>query len=63
MRLPRGSSFLWSQENVGRLTLWLSSSQPVDDDRTITKMVDDILTELGHTESRAAKMDIDDLLK
>ena len=53
----------WSQENVGRLTSWLSPSQPVDDDRAITKMVDDILTELGHTESRAAKMDIDDLLK
>ena len=26
-------------------------------------MLDDILAELGHTESRAAKMDIDDLLK
>jgi len=43
---------------------WLSlQNMSIDDDRLISTMVDDILTELGHTESRAAKMDIDDLLK
>ncbi|CAA7262124.1 unnamed protein product [Cyclocybe aegerita] len=43
---------------------WLSVQEmPVDDDRPISKIVDDVLAELGHTESRAAKMDVDDLLK
>ncbi|KAF8904700.1 S-adenosyl-L-methionine-dependent methyltransferase [Gymnopilus junonius] len=43
---------------------WLSlQGMPIDDDRPINKIVDDVLTEQGHTESRAAKMDIDDLLK
>jgi len=46
---------------------WLSLQDmvrfPINDDRSITTMVDDILAELQHTESRAAKMDIDDLLK
>ncbi|PPR00276.1 hypothetical protein CVT26_009028 [Gymnopilus dilepis] len=43
---------------------WLSlQGMPVDDDKPISKIVDDVLAELGHTESRAAKMDIDDLLK
>ena len=37
--------------------------QPIDDNRSISTIVDDLLEELGHTESRAAKMDIDDLLK
>jgi len=38
-------------------------SKPMEDDKPINKVVDDVLEELGHTESRAAKMDIDDLLK
>ena len=38
-------------------------SKSMDDDKPINKVVDDVLEELGHTESRAAKMDIDDLLK
>ncbi|PPQ94262.1 hypothetical protein CVT25_004919 [Psilocybe cyanescens] len=43
---------------------WLSlQDMPVDDDRPINTIVDDVLAELGHTENRAAKMDIDDLLK
>jgi 18S rRNA (adenine1779-N6/adenine1780-N6)-dimethyltransferase len=37
--------------------------QSIDDDRSISTIVDNLLEELGHTESRAAKMDIDDLLK
>ncbi|KDR73983.1 hypothetical protein GALMADRAFT_250713 [Galerina marginata CBS 339.88] len=43
---------------------WLSLQEtPADDDRPINKIVDDVLAELGHSENRAAKMDIDDLLK
>ncbi|KAH9477159.1 Dimethyladenosine transferase [Psilocybe cubensis] len=43
---------------------WLSLQEmPVDDDRPINTIVDDVLAELGYTENRAAKMDIDDLLK
>jgi 18S rRNA (adenine1779-N6/adenine1780-N6)-dimethyltransferase len=44
---------------------WLSlqNDMPIDDNRSISTIVDDILEELGHSESRAAKMDIDDLLK
>jgi len=43
---------------------WLSlQNMPIDDNRSISTIVDDILEELGHSESRAAKMDIDDLLK
>ncbi|KAF8811899.1 rRNA adenine dimethylase [Phlegmacium glaucopus] len=43
---------------------WIAlQNKPIDDDRSITTIVDDILAELGHAESRAAKMDIDDLLK
>jgi len=43
---------------------WLSlQNMPIDDNRSISTIVDDLLEELGHTESRAAKMDIDDLLK
>ncbi|KAF9057590.1 S-adenosyl-L-methionine-dependent methyltransferase [Panaeolus papilionaceus] len=43
---------------------WLALQEmPVDDDRNISTLVDDVLEELGHTESRAAKMDVDDLLK
>jgi 18S rRNA (adenine1779-N6/adenine1780-N6)-dimethyltransferase len=33
------------------------------DDTPISGLVDKVLTEVGHLESRAAKMDIDDLLK
>ncbi|KAF8153972.1 S-adenosyl-L-methionine-dependent methyltransferase [Crassisporium funariophilum] len=43
---------------------WLSlQATPVDDDRSVSQMTDEIISELGHTESRASKMDIDDLLK
>jgi len=43
---------------------WLSlQNKSIDDDRSISTIVDNLLEELGHTESRAAKMDIDDLLK
>ena len=35
----------------------------MDDDRPISSIVDDVLTETGFKDSRAAKMDIDDLLK
>ena len=43
--------------------IYIGRQQPIDDNRSISTMVDDTLAELGHTESRAAKMDIDDLLK
>jgi len=42
---------------------WLSLQNLPIDDRPISTIVDDLLEELGHTDSRAAKMDIDDLLK
>ena len=45
------------------LLLSIGRYQPIDDNRSISTIVDDLLEELGHTESRAAKMDIDDLLK
>jgi len=45
---------------VRRLTY---SFQPVDDNTSISGLVDNVLTEVGHLESRASKMDIDDLLK
>ena len=41
----------------------IGRQQLIDDNRSISAIIDDILAELGHTESRAAKMDIDDLLK
>lgn len=41
----------------------LDQSKSIDDGRSTSTIVDDVLTELGHMESRAAKMDIDDLLK
>ena len=44
---------------IRRLTL----SQPVDNDTSISEQVDKVLMEIGHLESRASKMDIDDLLK
>ena len=42
---------------------FIARYQPIDDNRSISTIVDDLLEELGHTESRAAKLDIDDLLK
>ena len=42
---------------------FIGRHQPIDDDRSISSIVDNLLEELGYTESRAAKMDIDDLLK
>lgn len=35
----------------------------IDDDFDIKKKVEDVLTETGFSEQRAAKMDVDDLLK
>jgi len=34
-----------------------------DENKSISKIVDDVLEDLGFTENRAAKMDVDDLLK
>ncbi|KAF5329432.1 hypothetical protein D9619_008994 [Psilocybe cf. subviscida] len=43
---------------------WLAlQDMPVDDDRSINTIVDEVLAELEQTENRASKMDIDDLLK
>ncbi|KAF9443041.1 adenine-N6,N6--dimethyltransferase [Macrolepiota fuliginosa MF-IS2] len=43
---------------------WLATQEMlVDENIPISELVDKILTEVGHMESRAAKMDIDDLLK
>ncbi|KAL9710645.1 Dimethyladenosine transferase [Leucoagaricus gongylophorus] len=43
---------------------WMSAQEmPVDDNTSISGLVDNVLTEVGHLESRASKMDIDDLLK
>lgn len=36
--------------------------QRPDDDKSITKIVEEVLSGSGYTESRGAKMDIDDLL-
>ncbi|KAF9528830.1 S-adenosyl-L-methionine-dependent methyltransferase [Crepidotus variabilis] len=42
---------------------WLSvQNKVVNDDRSINKIVDDVLAELGHSDSRGSKMDVDDLL-
>jgi len=46
-----------------RSTCLSLQNKPIDDERSISTIVDNLLEELGHTESRAAKMDIDDLLK
>jgi len=37
--------------------------QPVDSSTSISELVDKVLTEVGRPESRASKMDIDDLLR
>ena len=38
-------------------------SQMIEDDFDIKKKVEEVLTESGFSEQRAAKMDVDDLLK
>lgn len=34
-----------------------------DENKSISQIIDGVLEELGFTENRAAKMDVDDLLK
>jgi len=45
------------------LTLQRCSSQPIDSTVSFASIVDKILSESGYAESRAAQLDIDDLLK
>jgi len=43
---------------------WLSLQGKLpDDDRSINKIVDDVLSSSGYTKSRGSKLDVDDLLK
>ncbi|KAG6811005.1 hypothetical protein H0H92_009382 [Tricholoma furcatifolium] len=42
---------------------WLAAQEMMVDDEPINTIVDRVLEEAGFTESRAAKMDVDDLLK
>lgn len=41
----------------------MTPSQMIEDDFDIKKKVEEVLTESGFSEQRAAKMDVDDLLK
>ncbi|KAF7759693.1 hypothetical protein Agabi119p4_11388 [Agaricus bisporus var. burnettii] len=43
---------------------WMATREmPIDDNSSTSELVDKVLTDAGYMESRAAKMDIDDLLK
>jgi 18S rRNA (adenine1779-N6/adenine1780-N6)-dimethyltransferase len=47
----------------GAWRAWLTSLQIIEDDFDMKQKIEDILQESGFADSRAAKMDVDDLLK